>query len=67
MSLRSFLLYLQPKEEFRKEEVQADQKAFNRFSPSILTSSDNEEEDTGSVINHVVNKRIYMRANLVIN
>ncbi|KAH9708836.1 Axial regulator YABBY 4 [Citrus sinensis] len=54
--LASFSHDDEPKEEFRKEEVQADQKAFNRFSPSILTSSDNEEEDTGSVINHVVNK-----------
>ncbi|KAH9773193.1 Axial regulator YABBY 4 [Citrus sinensis] len=54
--LASFSHDDEPKEEFRKEEVQADQKAFNKFSPSILTSSDNEEEDTGSVINHVVNK-----------
>ncbi|KDO37038.1 hypothetical protein CISIN_1g038029mg [Citrus sinensis] len=54
--LASFSHDDEPKEEFRKEEVQADQKAFKRFSPSILTSSDNEEEDTGSVINHVVSK-----------
>ncbi|KAJ4711074.1 Axial regulator YABBY like [Melia azedarach] len=44
----------EPKEEVCKEEVYTDQKA-NRLSPSVPTSSDNEEEDTVSV-NHVVNK-----------
>ncbi|KAH7570307.1 hypothetical protein ACOSP7_018359 [Xanthoceras sorbifolium] len=44
----------EPKEDVCKEEEQA-QKGLNRCSPSMVTSSDNEEEDVISV-NHIVNK-----------